>query len=374
MSKDYYATLGVSKSANADEIKAAYRKLAMKFHPDRNKEAGSENKFKEISEAYAVLSDEKKRAAYDQYGSDGVNQQYGGFNPQDINFHDIFGEGSGFEDAFSQFFGQGFSGFENTRNGRSRKGESIGTEVEITLEEASTGITKTIHYEHTASCGKCGGTGSSDGRKSTCRTCHGQGVVQQVRSMGFMRFASQTTCPKCAGSGDEIDSPCTACRTSGVVEKREEIDVEIPKGVDDDTRIRLTGKGNSGFRNGHAGDLYVMIRVKANKSFERKGPNLYTESEILVTQATLGDVIKVKTLHEEVELEIPAGTQSGTTFRLKGKGIYDLSAEHTGELYVKVKVEIPTKLTTEQKELFEKLNESFGQTSKKGKKGKFKIF
>lgn len=373
MSKDYYATLGVNRTASADEIKSAYRKLAMKFHPDRNKEAGAESRFKEISEAYAVLSDEKKRAAYDQYGSEGVNQQYGGFNPNDINFQDIFGQGSGFEDAFSQFFGQGFSGFENTRSGRPRKGESIGTEIEITLEEASKGVTKTIQYAHTAECSKCGGTGSSDGRKSTCKTCHGQGSVQQVRQMGFMRFATQTTCPKCAGSGDEIDSPCRNCNTSGVVEKREEIEVEIPRGVDSDTRIRLSGKGNAGFRNGHAGDLYVIVQVKKHKNFERKGPNLYTEAEILVTQAALGDTIKVKTLHEEVDLEIPAGTQSGTTFRLKGKGIYDLSAEHTGELYVKVNVLTPVKLTAEQKELFEKLNETFGNT-KKNRKGKFKIF
>jgi len=373
--RDYYEVLGVQKGAGKDEIKSAYRKLALQFHPDRNKEKGAEERFKEISEAYAVLSDDNKRAQYDQYGHAGFDQMY---SQEDIfrnadfsDFEDVFesvgfgGRGDPFASMFGSMFGAQFGG---RRGGKRREyGADLGTEVAITLEEAAKGTKKEIDYHHTKACGKCKGSGGEPGSgKRACPTCGGRGQVQQSRRMGPMQFYSVTTCPKCHGEGASLEKPCRACGGSGRVSEFEHINANIPAGIENGMRLRLEGLGE--FGRDAPGDLYVTVFVKKHEKFDRQGDDLWIEIPISFGRAALGGEVEVPTLFGKAKLHIPAGTQSHTVFRLRGEGIPKLGKNGKGDEMVRVVIEVPKKLSGKQKELLQ-------QFEKEGeKKGLFGMF
>jgi len=369
--KDYYEILGVSKSAGKDEIKSAYRKLALKFHPDRNKDPDAEARFKEISEAYAVLSDDKKRETYDQYGHAGFDQRY--------TQEDIFrsADFSGFEDVFSQFgfggdpfggmFGQMF-GFGGRSGGRMREyGADLETVIEITLEEAAKGLKKDISYSRTKSCGKCKGSGSEPGSlRRTCSACGGKGQVQQTRRAGPMAFYTVNTCGKCRGEGSTVEKPCSGCNGSGKVGEQEHLKVSIPAGIANGMRLRLEGLGEYG-REG-PGDLFVRVAVKRHDTFERDGDDLYTTVPISFARAAIGGDIEVPALFGKDKLHIPQGTTSHTVFRLKGEGMPRIGRSGKGDEMVRVVIDVPKKLSKKQKELLEEF-----EKEKEGK-GIFEIF
>ena len=363
--RDYYEVLGVSKGASDDEIKKAFRKMSKKYHPDlnpNNKEA--EKKFKEVNEAYQVLSDPEKKSKYDQFGHAGVDPNFGagggGFNGGGFDFGDIFGD----------FFGGGFGGFGGgqRRNGPKR-GADIRKIIDLTFEEAAFGCKKEISYRREEKCATCGGSGAKPGTsKKTCTRCNGTGQirVQQNTMLGTMQ--SVHPCDVCGGTGKIIEQPCETCRGKGRVSNAMKVVVTIPAGIDDGQSIRLGGKGEAGYNGGPDGDLLVTIRVKSSKQFVRDGYNLYTNLTIPVTTAVLGGEVTVPTLSGELKYNIPEGTQSGTTFRMREQGIQKLRLPGKGDLYVNVTVEIPKKLTSEQRELFEKLAESMGTSVPAGKK------
>ncbi len=359
--RDYYDVLGVGKSADATEIKKAYRKLAMKYHPDKNpgdKEA--EEKFKEINEAYEVLSDETKRRNYDQFGHEGVNGQgfggAGGFGGQGFGgFDDIFG------DIFGDMFGGGFGGGRQRRRGPER-GADIRQRVNISFEEAAFGKKVQVKINRSEECEECHGSGAKPGTsKKTCPTCNGSGQVQSVQRTPFGNIASTRTCSTCNGEGEVIDSPCTKCHGKGSIRKTKTIEVDIPAGIDEGQMIKLGGQGELGSRGGPRGDLYIEVNVNSHPLFTREGYDVYLEMPITFAQATLGDKIQVPTLDGKVEYEIPEGTQTGTVFRLKGKGIPKLRSNVRGDQYVKVTVEIPKKLNDKQKELVRQFAKECGQ-------------
>ena len=350
--RDYYDVLGVDKSADATAIKKAYRKLAMKYHPDKNpgdKEA--EEKFKEINEAYEVLSDETKRRNYDQFGHEGVNGQgfggAGGFGGQGFGgFDDIFG------DIFGDMFGGGFSGGSRQRRRGPERGADIKQRVNISFEEAAFGKKVQVKINRSEECDQCHGSGAKPGTsKKTCPTCHGSGQVQSVQRTPFGNIASTRTCSTCNGEGEVIDSPCSKCHGKGSIRKTKTIEVDIPAGIDNGQMIKLGGQGELGTRGGPRGDLYIEVNVQSHPLFTRDGYDVYLEMPITFAQATLGDKIQVPTLDGKVEYEVPEGTQTGTVFRLKGKGIPKLKSNVRGDQYVKVTVEIPKKLNEKQKEL-----------------------
>lgn len=345
--KCYYEILNVSKTADDAEIKRSYRKLAMKYHPDRNpgdKEA--EVKFKEISEAYEILSDKQRRARYDQFGHAGVNQQAGGGSAG--------GFGS-FEDIFDTFFGGGPS----RGSGRSRqsRGSDLEYTLEITLEEAFLGVEKEITIPRMSACDSCDGTGSKSKSKATCKACHGQGTIR--RQQGF--FAFEQTCPVCNGSGSNIADPCNDCYGSGKVKKDKTLKVKIPEGVDNGDRIRLQGEGDAGSNGSMNGDLFVQIIIKQHSLFERRDINLYCEMPISFTTACLGGEIKVPTLDGEIKLKVMPETQTDKVFRLREKGMKSLRGHRRGDLLCKVVVETPVNLNSEQKDLLKKFAESLGE-------------
>lgn len=348
--RDYYEILGAEKSADAKEIKKAYRKQAMKFHPDRNPDdKGAEAKFKEATEAYEVLSDPKKRQAYDQYGHAGVDSQAGGGGGNG-NFSDIFG------DVFGDIFGGGRGG---QRNGPQR-GSDLKYNLELSLEQAVKGAEVKIRVPTLVSCKTCSGSGAKDGSKPvTCGTCHGQGQVRMQQ--GF--FSVQQACPTCRGQGSIIKDPCNACHGQGSVEETKTLNVKVPAGVDNGDRIRLSGEGEAGTRGGPSGDLYVETHIKAHNIFERDGRNLYCDVPISIADAALGGEIEVPTLDGRVNLKIPAETQSGKLFRLRGKGVVPVRGGATGDLLCRVMVETPVKLNEDQKEILRQF-----QASLKGEK------
>lgn len=358
---DYYELLGVSKNADATAIKKAYRKLAIKYHPDKNPDdATAEAKFKEIGEAYEVLSNDEKRAAYDRYGhaafEGGMGGGGGGFHDAADIFSQVFGGafgGGGFED----FFGGGRRGGGQQRSSK-RPGSDLRYDMEITLEEAAVGVEKELEIEKDATCKGCSGKGSkSESGVTACTTCGGRGVV--TRQAGI--FVQQTTCPECRGAGEVIKDPCNECKGQGTVQETSRIKIRIPAGVDTGTRLRSSGNGDAGSRGGPAGDLYVFIHVKDHEIFEREAENLFCEVPMPFGVAALGGELKVPTLEGKSSIKIPAGTQSGTVFRLRGKGIKALSTGYKGDLHVEVKVEVPTKLNTEQKEKLKEFTDSIGE-------------
>ena len=359
--RDYYDVLGVDKSADATAIKKAYRKLAMKYHPDKNpgdKEA--EEKFKEINEAYEVLSDETKRRNYDQFGHEGVNGQgfggAGGFGGQGFGgFDDIFG------DIFGDMFGGGFSGGSRQRRRGPERGADIKQRVNISFEEAAFGKKVQVKINRSEECEECHGSGARPGTsKKTCPTCHGSGTVQSVQRTPFGNIASQRTCSTCDGEGEINESPCNKCHGKGSVRKTKTIEVDIPAGIDDGQMIKLSGQGEVGEKGGPRGDLYIVVNVQKHEIFTREGYDVYIEMPIRFTQAALGDKLEVPTLDGKVSYNLPEGTQTGTVFRLREKGIPKLRSNSRGDQYVKVIIDTPKKLNDEQKELLRKFDESCG--------------
>lgn len=361
--RDYYEVLGVEKSASADEIKKAYRKMAMKYHPDRNpgdKEA--EAKFKEAGEAYEVLSDDEKRSRYDQYGHQGVDPN---FNPGFGGFGGGFGDFGGFGDIFSDIFGGG--GTRSTANSP-RRGENVATRLELTFEEAAFGCDKEVTAQRIENCTVCNGSGSADGVIETCANCHGSGQVRTVQNFMGMQMQSTSACPKCGGKGKTIKTPCNTCKGKGKVRRNQKIRVTVPAGVDADQTVRVRGEGCVGANGGPKGDLLVQISIKRHKFFQRDGVDVLCELPISFTQAALGAEIEIPTLDGKVTYTIPEGTQTGTVFTLKDKGIPYVNARNRrGDELVTVVVETPTKLTKEQKELLRQLDESLEETPKRKK-------
>lgn len=361
--KDYYEILGVNKSTPKEDIKKAYRKLAVKYHPDRNQgDAEAEEKFKELGEAYEVLMDDNKRAAYDRMGHAAFAQGTGasagaggGFHdPADI-FSEVFGRG-GAGGIFEQFFGGGGGG--GHRASTANEGSDLRYDMQITLEEAAEGVSKVIKLHKLDACDECSGSGKgADSKVKTCSTCQGRGQV--VMNRGFFQVAQ--TCPACQGNGQTIANPCHKCAGQGRYEQASNIEVKIPAGIDDGTRLRLSGRGEAGIRQGRSGDLYVVIHVKDHELFEREENNLYCDSPISFTTAALGGEIEVPTLTKKAKLKIPPGTQSGTRFRVRGHGMPALGNKTKGDLFITVLVEVPTKLNADQRKKLEEFSESCGE-------------
>lgn len=349
--RDYYEVLGVSKTASQDEIKKAYRSLAKKYHPDLNpNDKTAEEKFKEVNEAYETLSDESKRQQYDQFGFAGNQQGFGGFNG---GFGGAGGFG-GFEDIFSSFFGGGRSSGRNSN--RPRQGDDIEQSIVIDFQESIDGCKKTIKLSVDDECSACGGTGAYSKKDiHVCERCHGSGSVVVEQNSLFGRVQTQTTCPKCGGRGQEITKKCEKCNGKGRIRKVKDITLNIPAGIADGMSMRLEGKGAAGFNGGPNGDLYVTIKVRPSKDFRREGDDIYLEVPISFYQAALGDNIDVPTPYGSVNLKIPAGTQTGTKFRLRGKGVKNVRGGGMGDQFVIVNVVTPTNLSNEEKKLFEQL-------------------
>jgi molecular chaperone DnaJ len=360
--QDYYDILGVGKGASDDEIKAAFRKLARQYHPDVNKEPHAEEKFKEINEAYGVLSDSEKRARYDRFGKAGLGGMGGGgYQDYTVDFNDIF------EDLFSGF---GFSTGRRSRRSP-RRGRDLQMQVSLTFEEAVFGVEKEIEFSRDETCSRCNGNGAEPGTTPVkCGTCNGQGEVRQVRQTFLGQMVQTAPCPTCNGRGETIASLCTTCRGNGLERKKVKKKVSIPAGVDVGTQIRLNGEGGPGENGGPQGSLFLVLDVKPHQFFKRRDQDVILNLDINIAQATLGAEVTVPTLEGEDKLKIPAGTQPGKIFHLRGKGVPHVrSKNQRGDQIVIVNVAVPTKLTKEQKELFEKLAESLGTTVKPQEKG-----
>ncbi|AHM56736.1 chaperone protein DnaJ [Peptoclostridium acidaminophilum DSM 3953] len=368
--RDYYETLGVSKDADEKEIKKAYRKLAMKYHPDKNAgDKESEEKFKEINDAYQVLSDPQKRRAYDQFGHAGVDGsgfgQGGGFGGGFGGFEDIFG------DVFGDMFGGGFGGSARRRNAP-QKGNDIRYDVRIKFEEAAFGVDREIKIDRQEECEVCGGSGAKPGTsRKTCPTCGGSGEIKTYKDTMFGRMVSATTCHTCRGEGTIVEQPCENCQGRGRVRKTKKIEIKIPAGVDDGSVIKLSGEGEPGLRGGPRGDLYVAISVEPHMLFKRDGYDIYYDIPITFVQAALGDEIEVPTLDGKVKYKVAEGTQSGTVFRLKGKGVPHLRTGARGDQYVKVIVEVPKNLSEKQKDILRDFAKETGEEVHEQKKGFF---
>jgi len=361
--KDYYDILDVDKNADQQEIKRAFRKLAKKYHPDLNPDdQGSEVKFKEVNEAYEVLSDDEKRKKYDQFGHAAFEQDqgfggYGGGNHQ------------GFDDIFGDIFGDFFGGGSGRRRTGPKKGQDLKIRLNIKFEEAAFGTKKEIKINRMEECSKCNGSGAEPGtNKKTCSTCNGTGSVRTVQNTPFGRFQNVSTCPKCNGTGEIIEEPCTQCRGTGKERKTRKVTINIPAGVDNGSIIPLRGEGNHGEKGALSGDLYVYLNVKSHKFFERDGYDIWLEKKISFSTAVLGNIIKVETLEGSVKYKIPAGTQTGTVFRLKNKGIQKLRGSGKGDQYVKVIVDIPKDISEKQRQIIKELAKESGEKIEPQKK------
>ncbi len=352
--RDYYEVLGVSKSSTEREIKKAYKKLAMKYHPDRTQgDKGMEEKFKEIQEAHEILTDEQKRGAYDQYGHAAFDQSRGGHGGGNGDFGDIFG------DVFGDIFGGGRQGGGRSR---ARSGSDLRYNLDLSLEEAVKGKEVEIRVPTLVECEPCDGSGAKKGSSAkTCSTCHGNGQVQMRQ--GF--FAVQQTCPTCNGKGKVISEPCSPCRGQGRVEETKTLSVKIPPGVDTGDRIRLSGEGEAGEQGAPSGDLYVQVQVREHDIFQRDGNNLYCEVPLSFTTAALGGDIEVPTLNGKVKLKVNPETQTGRMFRLRGKGVKSVRSSSIGDLMCKVVIETPVKLSSKQKELLEEFEKSMSDSPQK---------
>lgn len=372
--RDYYDVLGVNKTASDDEIKSAYRKLAKKYHPDLNPgDKAAEASFKEINEAYEVLSDKDKRSKYDQFGHAAFDPNagfggggFGGFSG--FSSGGFSGSFDGFGDILNSMFGGGFGGGTRSANPNApMRGDDLRYNLTIAFDEAAFGVKKEISYRREEKCPVCSGTGAKTGSKtSTCSKCGGSGQVRVQQNTMFGSMMSTRVCDACGGSGKVIEQPCESCKGSGRTSKVIKVNVTIPAGIDDGQTIRVGGKGGAGYNGGPDGDLLVTIRVKDHKQFIREGYNLYTNLSIPITTAVLGGEVKVPTLSGDVKYNIPSGTQSGTTFRLKDLGVQKLQQQGKGDLYINVAVDIPKHLTDEQRELFEKLAATFGTEHPEG--------
>ena len=379
--KDYYEVLGINKGASADEIKSAFHKMAMKYHPDRNPgDASAEEKFKEVNEAYSILSDPDKKAKYDRFGFAGVDPSYGagdgsgfsgfggssgfrGFSGSDFGFDDL-------GDIFNMFTGGG-SSYTSSRTGP-RRGADIQKRMTISFEEAAFGVKKKIKITKDCECEACKGTGAKGGTaKHTCPQCNGTGTATTVQQsiLGTMRRTG--TCPTCNGKGFVIDTKCDKCFGSGTVNKTVSMNVDIPAGVDTNSVITLRGQGEPGLRGGSAGDLFLILTVTPHDYLKRKGNDLWITVPITFTQAALGDEITIPSLKEKITCKIPAGTQPGTVLRVKGKGIADLNTGRMGDMYVEVNLEVPTKLSNRQKELIREFGEVKPEEGSYAKKKSF---
>ena len=372
--RDYYEVLGVDKTADEKEIKKAYRKLAMKYHPDVSEEEGSEEKFKEISEAYAVLSDDEKRQRYDQFGHAGMEGYTAEDFYQNVNFDDIF-QGFDIGNIFDLF---GFGGGSRSR-GRTgpQRGSDIYTDVHITLEEAFNGCEKEIKVTRSELCPTCNGSKSKPGHDpETCPTCKGTGQIKEVSNTFLGQMVNVRPCRQCGGTGKIITDPCDDCHGKGSVRKTKTIKLEIPEGVNEGNHLRVSGEGNCGEASGLEGDLIVSVHINKNKVFEREGDHLYYEQQISFPQAALGDIISIPTIEgKEVEFKVSPGTQSGTVFKLKNQGMTSVRHQSRGNLYVTVTVVVPKKLNSKQKDLLTEFAEVSGEEIKhveKGLKDKFK--
>jgi len=348
--RDYYDVLGVKKNSSADQIKSAYRKLAVKYHPDKNKDdKAAEEKFKEASEAYHVLSNSERKQNYDSFGHAAFENGggRGGFSNFDFSSH--------FSDIFEDFFGEGFGGGTRRNRRSNNRGSDLRYDLSITLEQAYTGKKQDIKFSTSEKCDNCKGSGSKPGHDAgSCSMCGGHGQIRS--SQGF--FTVQQTCPQCSGSGEEITNPCNSCSGQGKKQASKRLSVSIPKGVDDGTRIRLAGKGEAGSRGASNGDLYLFINVYSHDLFKRSDENLFFECPISIADAALGTSIEIPTIDGgKAKIKIPQGTQSGKQFRLKGKGMPYMRGSGNGDLYVQVNTEVPVSLNSEQKELLEKFRE-----------------
>ena len=358
--RDYYEVLSVERTASGDEIKRSYRKLAVKFHPDKNPgDTAAEEKFKELGEAYDVLMDEQKRAAYDRYGhaafaQGGLGGARGGFHdPFDI-FREVFSGAGGGGGIFETFFG---GGGQSSRDGTQR-GSDLRYDMQITLEEAAFGVEKEIEVRKLDLCEKCNGSGAAPGSRAvTCTTCHGRGQV--ISSRGF--FQVSQTCPRCRGLGEIIEKPCRVCDGEGRVEKTSRIKIKIPAGIAHGSRLRSSRNGEAGVRGGEQGDLYVVIHVQEHAIFQREDDNLFCEVPISFSVAALGGEVPVPTLEGKASLKVPAGTQSGQSFKLRGKGIVHVNGRERGDLYARLLVEVPTDLNSEQRQKLEEFAELCGE-------------
>lgn len=350
---DYYSILEIEKNASKDEIKSAFRKLARKYHPDINKEAGAEEKFKEIGKAYETLMDDEKRSLYDRYGEDGLrNAGYNTSGPFDFGFGNL-------NDIFESFFGGSF-GFGNTNDPNApQRGSDLRLDVRLKFKEAVFGIEKEITIDHLELCTNCNGTGAKDGAKpETCPHCHGRGKVQQVHQTILGQIAQVITCPNCGGKGFIIKDYCKTCNGTGTIQKEKTIKVKIPKGVDNGSRIRVANEGDVGTKGGPNGDLYVVLHITADKYFKRDGFNIITELKISLPQAVLGDEVEIETLDGNEVISIPAGCEHDKVISLKGKGVPVLgSTNMRGDHFVVIKLETPKKLSDEEKTLYKKLFE-----------------
>ncbi len=366
MAKDYYEILGVPRTASIDEIKKAYRKLAKKHHPDLNKSAGATEKFKEINEAASVLGDPKKKENYDRFGTTAEGFTAGGGGAGFADFSG-FGGNVDIDELFERFFGGGFGfgGERASRTRRARKGSDLAFELEISLEEAATGAIKTVTIPRLEKCPDCKGSGAANPDSIVeCPECGGSGMVRRMQRIAFGTFTTTSQCGRCRGSGRVISEPCRQCRGKGRVEKVRKIDARIPAGVDSGHRLRISGEGEAGEHGLDPGDLYIMIRVSPHRVFDRRGSDIFTEANVSFAIAALGGEIDVPTLDGKATLKIPSGTQTGTIFRMNGKGIPDIDTGEMGDENVKVTVSVPQKLSKRQHELlreFEKEEEKSGK-------------
>jgi len=357
--RDYYDVLGVQKGAGKDEIKSAYRKLALQYHPDRNKSPEATERFKEISEAYAILSDDEKRNQYDQFGRAGIYERY---NAEDIfrgaDFDSIFRDIGGMGGIFEQIL-RGFGGFSTFQGfgtpQRPSRGEDLVYDLEINFDDAAHGASREIEVPRLAQCSVCGGSGAQPGsQRKTCKTCYGRGQVQQVRRSGFAQMIQITTCPRCNGAGTVVDKPCKNCGGNGLTRERTKLQVKVPAGADEGQSLRLRGEGNAAL-GGRAGDLYVRIHLKPHPSFKREGDNVLYETKISIPKAALGGELEVPAIDGKAQLKIPPGTRAGTVFRLEGKGFPHVEGWGRGDELVRVDVDIPRELNKRERELLQEL-------------------
>tara|TARA_B100000029_G_scaffold505021_1_gene584938 strand:- start:1283 stop:2416 length:1134 start_codon:yes stop_codon:yes gene_type:complete len=365
--RDYYDILGVPKNASEDDLKKAFRKLAFQYHPDRNKESGAEEKFKEINEAYQVLSDPEKRSQYDRFGHAGLSGSASG--------GDGFGGFSGFGDIFDSFFGgSGFGGSTRNRNS-ARRGGDLQVTMTVEFEEAVFGTEKDFEVNRIETCSKCRGSKSEPGSTvANCGTCGGSGQVRKAQQSVFGQFVQVADCGACRGQGKVVSNPCGKCRGQGRERVNRKLAVTIPPGIEEDTQIRLTNEGEHGVNGGPPGDLYIGFKVKGHKHFLREGINIRYQLPINIAQASLGSLVYVPTLDGRVELNVPAGTQPGQVFRMKGKGVAQLQGNRRGDQLVTIDVKVPKKLSKEQKILLEQLRDSFPDNDEDDKEGIFDKF